>query len=159
MKGKGCRGVCSPSARRSAWSGRGGRTGRGEGYSCSAVPYPSKTEGQDRARGEQEEDSQVCTPVSSVHTSIPPAQVFFPQQAVPGHSRSPPSPQGGSPAARPTWKLTGDIKAATDPSLHSGGKFPRGCSQAATSQGIAVGWSQHLPRQCHGQSLHQQLPV
>lgn len=146
MKGKGCRGVCSPSARCSAWSGRGGRAGRGEGYNCSALPYPSKTEGQDRARGEQEEDSQ-CAHLRPTSTGIlPPAS-------------SPPSPQGGPPAAGPTWKPTGDMKAATDPSLHSGGKFPRGCSQAATSWGIAVGWSQHLPHQCHGRSLHQQLPV
>lgn len=94
-----------------------------------------------------------------MHTSIPPAQVFLPQQAAPGHSSSPPSPQGGPSAAHPTWKLTADIKAAAEPSLHPGGKFPHRCPQAATSQGDAEGWSQHLPRQCHGQSLHQQLSL
>lgn len=109
---------------------------------------------QDRGSGRIERRSHRFACPLAVHTSVPPAQVFTNQQAVPGHSRC---PQFGSLALHPTWKPAGDIKSAAEPSLHPVGEITHRHPWAATSWGGAEGWSQHLPGQCHGQSLHQQL--
>jgi len=109
----------------------------------------------EQEREEQEQVLQVCTPLSSVHSSVPPAQVFLCKQPPPGAPRVPRT----SPDFSPHWKPTGDIKAALSPAYIPGGKLPHGSPQVATSWGTSEGPSQLLPRQCRGRSLHRRLSL
>lgn len=135
----GCRGVCSL-CQHAAQHGHGVMAAQGGETAASpawdiAVP-PCLTQEMQGVRTERDESSHawVCIPISSVTTSIPPAQVLLSRQAAPGRSRSPLR------TAHPTWRAIGDIKAAAEPSPHPGGKFPHRHPQVATGWGFAEGW-------------------
>lgn len=102
------------------------REGRGIELLCSALRKQGRESGQSERRSRRFSHAAAHSPLTSI------AQRFFPQQAAPGHCRS---PHGGPLAAHPIPSPTDGIRAAAEPSPHPGEKFPHGCPQAAPSWG------------------------